>query len=221
MSEHRQEHAALIERILIGDLDESSGEARALLESCGDCRDELSGMRAITAELDAAGRHERRVLEEAQALEDAPGLSAVGPDAMPPVIARQRRLTWIYALAAGLMIVFVMKGSFTTGNGESREVQMGAGKIVPGSPSGTVPAFVIFEWTAERGEGESFELLVWDDGAEASESPLARAQGIEATEWTPEQGTTDGWRTIRWRVDLYDDSGEFVRSSSVQRSSLE
>jgi len=222
VSEHRQEHEGLVERILVGDLDETADEARAVLDSCAECRDEFAGMRAITAELDAAGRHERHVLEDAHALDDAPGLDAVGPVASGPrPTARPQRTAWIVALAAGLMLAFVLKGSFTIDEGGAGEVQMGGEEIVLGSPSGSVPAFVIFEWTAERAENESFELLIWDDGAQALETPIERVQGIEATQWTPGQGKTDGWRTIRWRVDLYDDSGEFVRSSPVQHSSLE
>jgi len=131
---------------------------------------------------------------------------------------RQRRLTWVFALAAGLMIAFVMRGSFTVGNGEA---QMGGERIVLNVPDGAVPAFGVFEWTAERGEDGSFELLIWDDAAGASETPLERVQGLERTRWTPGQGKTDAWRSIRWRVDLYDGSGEFVRSSPVQRASLE
>lgn len=189
-------------RILAGELDPDSVEARAAAARDPKLRAELAEMAALEGRLAAVGGEIRageagRAEGEDAAVEGfrrhAGGLGHAGG-----------RL-WRIALAAAALIAAVAVGVRLAG--DRADVQpaprsLGSGGCV--APTGAVRAYATFAWDLKLPPNGAFELDIRD----ASGMPVLRVPDLGKQSWTP--GAADLAKLperIRWRVIASDGTG--------------
>lgn len=217
------DHDALLEALATGDLDPGSERARQELAGCPDCRAQAEVLLARVRRLEAAGREQRRELDEARALASAPGedrverartLAGVG------VEAPRRGLRLLAPLAAAALVLagvgwwFTRSGRETPpGTGDGAQYLGAALKNL--QPSGADRSFDVFTWEYDPGHTDGFVVRIYD--AEHPDDALLEQQ-TPIPEWKPSPAERESLPDrIVWEVEALDAFGE-VESGPVSAS---
>lgn len=219
---HTEEHEALLERVVVGDLSAADPQVQRQLAECADCRERLAGLQALVGELAGAGELEREVLAEA-AHRPAPSEGArtlralvLGRAGRRPERPALRRIALAVSLAAGLVAAVFLYRAFVPAH--TGDVLLGDDEIACDQPIGDVADFATFSWRFALPLRGRFELRVWDDSSPEASRPLAEQVDLTESRWNPEQDAA-GWpRRIRWEVRAYDAGGQLLRRSELQRA---
>lgn len=230
----------LLRRILTGELSELDSEVEAALAADPELSLRLEALRETQGQLDAQATRER-VLEEARAEAWAEGEERVGetlsefllqtelasaavaetgtPGSSAPTATRRRPLGWLgafLAVAAAIMIVDRLLVS-EVDPGLATERQVYLGEELPGAmPAGEVDGYAPFRWSYELAPGDSFELAVYDDTAEATSAPLVRVSRLTGNSWESPAESSEWPDAIRWTLDLVRPDGARVEGFTTR-----
>jgi hypothetical protein len=191
VSELNREEEKVLQRVLIGDLDEGDPQVSRMREQSSLFRERLGEARKLLRALDRAGSEERGDLAEAES-----GSIQEGP-APPPAAASLRKVRVWLPLAAAVFLAVLWKISSPpaaptrTDDGGA----LGAESAVEFlQPVGEVDAFTRFTW-----EGNASTFLLEVTAVEPAESkPLQRE--VQGTLYEPTTAQRQSWQRIRWRV---------------------
>jgi len=212
----RDDHDRVLERVVVGDLDESSPEARALLSSCAGCRARLAKLRATAAALEEEGEVERAILVEARETRDAAGAKsaasvlrglATPPAPRRPAAAPPRRAFVALAAAAVLVVAAGLLWNALARRGSGVDDPTLGGALVLDAPNGAVTEYGTFRWRYTLPPDGRFEVVVFDDSG-AGTAEIAKSGRLTQPEWTPpEEARARFGRAIRWQVSAFDVEG--------------
>lgn len=220
MNAHSPEHEAILSQVLLGDLAEDDAKARAVLESCSICREQLAAFRDVETRAQAAGEFQRLVLEESEKIVDAPGLDQVEavlgeledrPNAAPA--NRVRPLPWVVwplSAAAAAIVVLWVSGFLTTEptTEPSHEILLGV-PIQGMEPQGQVGEYGTFRWRHSLPTGGWFVVRVFDAEAPAGTAALQQSKKLFDFQWQPARESEQTWPdSIRWTVQAYSATGQ-------------
>ena len=217
MSDARE---ALLMRLLTGELDPDSDEARAAFEAQPGLREELEVLRELERGVASAGDERREILAEAgrgtPASDLAPGEDQVADlveghfaraeRALPPAPSKPRPslLRWAVplAIAAAIALVFMTRSSRTP---EPLDPGPVMGTVVRDlRPAGVVADYSEFTWTSEAPAHFGYRVLVYDAAADETSPEIAASPDLDEPRWKP-AGDTSAWPdTIRWVVKVMD-----------------
>jgi hypothetical protein len=235
---HTQEHEAVLERIVLGDLPRTSAQARALLDACKTCSERLQEYDLLEQELAGAGARERSDVAEALQGDLDPRAQRRIEDFVQHRVRAQvafvRRGRFVaLALAASLFGVLAFRLVQTEPVQPTQDVPLGEGPVDPAelvaiSPAGEVDFFEPFTWQArELQGGETFRLRILDLDHTDSD-PLVirniatsrwRREDASAAETTPvNEFFSRATGRIEWTVEIWRDRVVGGRSESVQAS---
>lgn len=225
MNDHRSHRESIAVRLLAGDLDPGSEEARGVLAAEPDLARELAELQALGDRLDAVGRLRRAVQREASGeprvhvdvgltLRDA----ARGRGRRA---ARSARRRWTAAAAAAIVLAsswLVLSSS------------PGAGEAVPASnvvevafralhPVGEVADYAPLEWS-RAGESRGWYLVrVFGADDAPGAAPIADSRRLDEPRWQP---VTDAWPdSIRWEVDAHGPRGEYLGTCRARATRID
>lgn len=119
---HDGEHERLLERILVGELDEHSPEAGTVLAGCRDCRVELARLRALDERLETVGRDQQRDLELARRSTTREDAERVAAWVRGGIASRDRINPWRRnLLVAAAAVLLLLLGWAAFGKSEERD----------------------------------------------------------------------------------------------------
>lgn len=219
-----------LERLLTGDLDPDSDEARELFVADPDASSDLQRARGIEAAVRLAGEERRSVVDEALGLEGAPGEDKVRQwvqahlGTAPPAAARTapaRPWPWLVAAAAAAVFLIWMR-PFAAEDAQPAPLDpgpaMGASALRLLSPVGDVELLDEFRWEYELERGQYFQLVVYaGDGA----AELAVVDDLEEPSWRPDPQEIETWPSdLVWEVRVRSGGRDLLSpaSASVRRS---
>jgi hypothetical protein len=194
MQSHDPLHAALLERLVVGELSPSSDEARGLFERCEVCRARYRELSGLQLQLSEAGEAERAGVDLARSLPLAPALEQrLNEFAAAHARPRNSRRRWIQiatlALAASLLGLvgyrFFKHSSLDEGGPGRQDVPLGGptDELQGIAPLGAKQDLDNYSWSARTLEaGETFSLRIVNLDAPDTE-PLAIGNIL-----------TNGWR---------------------------
>ena len=232
MNPHGPEHEEWIRAIATGEESLDGDEARARIEECAECRKEIEGLMTMQQELRAAARMRRRVLDRADRSDEGltetqadwlrARLSGEGDDRTtaiddpapseepprPSIRRSSRPFRFLLATAAAAIITV---GLWQTGLIDgTRNVPLGDGILELLTPRGDAETPLTFEWSSDEFPAAGYYLLI----VEPSNAPAVEVRLEEwETTWRPADEASAAWRTLSWRVEVYDSNNALVRES--------
>ena len=233
MSEHSEQHEELLLSIAAGELPLGSEAVSKRREACPTCDTRIEALVALVDLLEDEARDARAILEEAAAIESAPGEERIAGLIEHPEIRAVRGSTGLargwkaLAVAAGILVAFLVlrtprvatgeRGSEPTeprllGRGDS-ELRL----LEPLDGDG----YGHFAWEATGAVADrarSYTLII--EGSEFFDEVIVAAEGPRV-EWSDPDRARGFPETIEWRVEAYDASYALLARSeraSARRS---
>lgn len=215
------EHEAILQRHLTGELAEDSQELRDLLAERPELRERLADLRGLVGALDSAGAEQRAVLRVASELGVAPGDEHVAgvieqqrargrSELAAPQTRRPGHLVLLAVAAAAALLLalpFVYPRLFPPEEGQG--VMLGASALL--APRGDVDDFGEFRWDYDRRPGWYFRVLVRDGTADGDGTEVATSPALETNAWKP--ADVDDWpREILWELQIEAPGGRLHES---------
>jgi len=195
---HNEEHEALLEKVIVGDLPADAPEVLARTRACADCKIQLAEMLESVAALEREGAWMRRGASPGPVpAESVPSAGEKRALAQLQSLAREQRATalpkarilWLRAALAMAAVALAWIGWAAWSrlgsdpNGTSPpDFALGLA-IRDLWPSAEVSEYNRFEWRAELPAGGSYELRIWDPSA--PERPLVHEKGLRESRWIP------------------------------------
>ena len=180
--------------------------------------------RELEALLRAAAQEERSTLEDARALEEAPGSELVAEtlrrrferDGRAP----GRRWLPLAAAAVAIMLGFAAR-SWLRSPRPGPSGTLGGYELVLLAPVGASHDFRVFQWRETSAAAAWFEVLVARESPAGAGEPVASSGRLKTPSWSPDPKEILAWpERIHWEVRAFDASGALLdaRSASAWRS---
>lgn len=192
---------------------------RAAIEACSTCGPRIAELESLERGLAQAGAREREDLARARTFANPPSVARAEAIARAELRAPKQATPARWWLAAACVLVIGGAVSWIALRRDAApyapDVTLGDAERVDGlAPLGRVDAFGRFAWRGAVPSGGRFELHVHDA---ARSGPLDEPLEIATTqreEHTFAPSETARWpAAIRWKVRVFDASGQVVRES--------
>jgi hypothetical protein len=219
------ERERMLERLLAGDADVRDPAVQELFQRDPSAKEEYAALRELEGALERQGDRTRDMLASAERLEDPAGAQRVqaslrelatgGSPTAPSALGGARRLALALAAAA---LVALAWGLWMRGDRTEPEIAMGddSAKLSLASPVGAVRAYAPFQWSGARQPGDSFEVRVFDAGAQGA-GPMLESGTVFELSWDPKGQAPQTWPAkIQWTLTHYDSSGGRIESRSAE-----
>jgi hypothetical protein len=241
MQPHNPTHAALLERILVGELSPTAHEARALLESCVPCRDRLHELLLLQGRLSEAGLEERAGIAQAAAGTLDPDGERRIQEFVAARAQRARRISRLgrlvtLAVAASLCGLIAYRWTHPARPEHPRSGPDGVllhgerGVLRAVSPKDSTAAFDDFTWTSPPLEPDEFFRLQVTNLDAPDSDPLVIANIVSASWRRDSAGVAEARRVedffarsprnIEWQVEICKQNRQTVLTSDTLRASL-
>ena len=203
-----------LERLLVGDLDPDSKEARRFFDEHEGAREELEAMRGMEVAIRSVGRERREVVDAATRVPEPMGLEAesfvserLAESAPIPGPDPLGALRWIVPLAAAAALVLFLWGPFggagTADTAPERGPIMG-GELVLLPPLPEAGRVDELRWEYELERGQAFQVFVYDP--DDPFEPIASSPVQKQTHWSPDPEQTESWPDrFTWEVQVVRD----------------
>lgn len=202
-------------RLLTGEVDPASEEARAALEAAPELRERLRRAQEVVEAIDGAGADAPPEVERVPFAEPPPEWLASEPKRK-----RSPEFYWISGSAAiaAALLIYLMVTSDPTVYDPTRRTDVGP-QIEFRGPMGLMSDYGTFAWSCELSPGGHYEVQVYAD-AEGDFGPaIERSPPLDEPEWDPGPEVTATWPdAIRWEVLVYDGEGRVETSAAIEAS---
>jgi len=218
-----------LQRLLVGDLDPDSDEARRFFAEHPGAREELESMMRLEVAIREVGRERDEVVAAAMAAPEPTGLEAerfvaerLARTRAAPQRAPFRFLPWAGALAAAAGLTLYLGGPWTPATGgpggaPDRGPVLGTGLVLlaPVSEAGQIAEL---RWEYELEQGQYFRVAVYDPGEPFD--PVATSPELQEHSWRPDPADVARWPDpFTWQVQVLAGGGvELERSAQARRS---
>ncbi len=213
-----EEYRDVLERVIVGDLDDDDPLAREMLEKCPPCREQVERLRGLQSTLDGLGAEERDVVGDfARAPAFDPRVeSALRAQIDGPRAGRVPRAAAIavVAVAAALLLLFIRgRGPEPDRRGPSGTTLGGTIELL--EPAERVSEFGTFRWRYDLPAGSRFELKIRD-----ASGTVVVDESLTEPQWTPTREQRDRLTPeIHWEVVVSDElTGPVTAAERISRS---
>lgn len=210
-------HDALIERIMVGDLDPSAPEVESLQNECPDCKERLSQLASVVDLLDDAGREQRATLVQARGATSKPGAHRVEATIREFADKAGRRrfprgLVLALAAAAAVAALLLM---LDRRSAPPPGYHLGTDVLTDLVPQGSVRDYDVFSWTFTLPQKVFFDVVIYDDTAAGKGRKVLEKKALAAPTWQPDASELATLpAAIRWEVRAHDGSGGLWTASA-------
>lgn len=212
-------HEDVLQRLLVGELDAGTPEARAYLSRHPEAAAELEAMRRVEAALERVAHERETVVREAERLEGAPGealVEQVVHDGRRRFASARSVLPRLALLAAAGLVLFLWH---PWSIGPPTEVPPRGPSMGPElrllAPTGAVDRLEELTWSYSLEPSQVFRVLVYDP-----DDPLtvvADSGELEESRWRPPRAQVESWpNPLRWEVQVLEEG----RSVAVAGATL-
>lgn len=213
MSSTHREHAAELERSVLGAHDMREALAGSPLAGCRQCRAEVDALLAVRDGLDELGRFQRELERSSVGMEEDEAFvrSRIETDVVVPRSGVRR---YAYALVAAVLVAVGGWWLTRTVPDEARAVpqlRLGSGQDSEAAPVGEVNEWTKFTWSMQPPVGGFLRIRVYDSDGNDLCPPVRLESGT--TSWTPPDDTSKGFPArILWDLGAFDAGNQLVRS---------
>lgn len=221
----RSQRDSFATRLLAGDLDPDSEEARSVLRTDPDLARELRELRALSRRLDAVGRLRRSVElgSSAESVSADVGRTLLGAaharSTAPVLVGPWARHRWTAAAAVALAIAstwLVLRRG--TGAATPAETVVEAA-LQALHPVGDVADYAPLEWTPAGAADGWYLVRVFGADDPPGSDPIAASRRLAEPRWSP---VTDAWPdAIRWEVDAHGPRGHHLGTCRARATRIE
>lgn len=211
---HDGEHERLLERILVGELDETSATVVRALADCDQCQGELARLRALETRFRTESTRQREVVDLALRTSDARDIELVRRTletslASRAPVGRSVLLRWRgpLAVAAALLLLFAW-WAWQGKRAPEPEVYLGDDESVE-----AVPGYVSFDWDGP--DGVIFFVSVRAVAEGQAGVTLHEAEVLDSR-WSPDAALTEDWPE-RVFIEFRSEDGLYSGSAIVSR----
>lgn len=229
-------------RLLSGELDPASEEARAALEAAPELRERLRRAQEVVEAIDSgAGAPAGNAAPPAGGAAPPGGGGAAVPETVAPAVEFERvpfaepppewlasepkrkrpaSFYWVSgsAIAAASLLIYLMLASDPAVYDPTRRTDVGP-QIEFRGPMGLTSDYGVFAWSGDLAPGGHYEVQVYAQSEDGFGAAIERSPSLQEPLWDPGPEVMASWPdAIRWEVLVYDGEGRLETSAAIEAS---